>query len=266
MALLSGARYRIRYVRHHRRWFNHYFTHLVDPENFLGKQVTEYYWGVTSPLGLKIGNLKPVLVVPPERKERANAALREAQVPLDKPLVAVHPFSRWGHKEWPIDRFASLVERIRAKYDCGVVITGSPEERPRAEELIQRCKTDAYNLAGKTSLGELAGVLQLCRFVLGVDTAAIHMAAGVGTPTLTIYGPSDPSIWKPLGDRHHVVAKDLPCVPCMRHDCKKGDGSRCLEDLTTDEVWKKADVLLSSYLRGDGSPLDEHGKGKMRRA
>ena len=87
---------------------------------------------------------------------------------------------------------------------------------------------------------------------MGVNTAAIHMATGVGVPTLTIYGPSDPAIWKPPSEKHHVVRKSLPCLPCRLHGCSQSSVSSCLDELTADEVWEELDALLSMYLSSKG--------------
>jgi len=69
-----------------------------------------------------------------------------------------------------------------------------------------------------------------------VDSAAPHIAAAVGTPTITIYGPSDWRDWAPVGDKHQVVTSDMDCSPCHRKGCDGQGHSRCLEAISIAEV------------------------------
>ena len=117
-----------------------------------------------------------------------------------------------------------------------VVVVGSPAERERAAELIGACSGSVCNLAGKTTLAELAGVLHLSRLHIGVDSAAPHIAAAVGTSTVTLYGPSDWRYWAPPGKHHRVVVPDMECVPCHRKGCDDRGISRCLDTLTVERV------------------------------
>ncbi len=91
-------------------------------------------------------------------------------------------------------------------------------------------------MAGETTLGELAALLRLSRLHVGVDSAAPHIAAAVGTPTITLYGPSDWRDWAPVGDKHHVVKSDMDCSPCHRKGCEGSGRSRCLENIPIERV------------------------------
>ena len=104
------------------------------------------------------------------------------------------------------------------------------------ENWRDKCSGVVYNLAGKTTLAELAGVLSLSGFHLGVDSAAPHIAAAVGTPTLTIFGPSDWRDWAPVGDKHRVVVSNMDCVPCYKKGCNGSERSICLETLEVKTV------------------------------
>ena len=117
-----------------------------------------------------------------------------------------------------------------------IIITGSLDERERADEIIKKCQRNTYNLAGKTSIGTLAAVFKRCRLFIGVDSAGVHIAAAVGLPTVCIFGPSSYIDWAPRGKQHCAVRKDLPCVPCQDKGCQGSEISRCLEELTFEEV------------------------------
>ena len=102
--------------------------------------------------------------------------------------------------------------------------------------MVETGSAAVYNLAGKTTLVELAGLLRLSALHLGVDSAAPHIAAAVGTPTITIYGPSDWREWAPIGEHHRVVVPPMECVPCRQKGCDGKEWSRCLETLETGQV------------------------------
>ena len=122
------------------------------------------------------------------------------------------------------------------EFHVATVVVGGKDERIRAAELVKTGSAVVYNLAGKTTLVELAGLLRLSALHLGVDSAAPHIAAAVGTPTITIYGPSDWREWAPIGEHHRVVVPPMECVPCRQKGCDGKEWSRCLETLETGQV------------------------------
>jgi heptosyltransferase-3 len=220
----------------------------VRPENELSQYSAEHNLNIISPFGLSTSNRLPHLAVTSEKREKAISLLRKEDVPLDKPLIAFHPFSLWSYKEWGINKGVSLIDYLGMKHGFSVVVTGSLEEQPRADQLLSGCKTRIFNLAGKTSIGELPAVLKLCRLFLGVDTAALHIAAAVGVPTVGIFGPSSPISWAPRGPQHIVIAKTMECVPCRQKGCQNNEVSRCLEELTIEEVKEKVDEHIKRLL------------------
>ena len=147
------------------------------------------------------------------------------------PWVTLNPFSRWPYKEWDVKKWAQIIDWLWKEYKIATVVVGAATEHERAGKTVQAYPGKSYNLAGKTSLAELAGVLSLSRLHIGVDSAAPHIAAAVGTPTITLYGPSDWRDWAPVGDRHRVVVPDMDCVPCHKKGCNGNGRSECLETL-----------------------------------
>lgn len=247
MARLSGAPMRIgRFAEDGRLWRNRMFTTLVQPENELMQYAAEHNLNILSPLHLDVGDRLPRMTVPPHRREAALALWSRERVASDRPVIAFHPFSLWKYKEWRMDACARVVDTIQLSYGAAVVITGAPDERDRAEQLVALCQTRPINLAGKTSIGELAAVLSLCRGFIGVDTAALHIAAAVGIPTLGIFGPSSQACWAPRGDRHEVISSILSCVPCRQKGCQNSEISRCLDTLTFDDVQEKLRQFMTA--------------------
>jgi len=184
LSFLSGARLRVgRYRGDGKLWRNRLFTHLIRPENELCQYSSLHNLNILAPLELRIGDTSPQLTVTKEKERSAADILRRQKVPLDRPIIAIHPFSRWGYKEWPIGNYIELINDIGSRHGVSILMTGSDDERHRAAEIVKRSQIDVYSLAGKTSIGELAAVLKRCSLLIGIDSAPVHIAAAVGIPT-----------------------------------------------------------------------------------
>ena len=248
LAFLSGAKERVGFLDPDGLWRNRLFTHLYRLEYRLPQHVSAYYSSLLRAHGLTLSEAAPEMRVPPEMRQRAAKILQAEGAPAELPVIAIQPFSLWRYKEWDIDKLVLLAKRILANCRASIAITGSPDERSRAEDIVGRFGPDTphvYNLAGKTSLGELSALISACRLFIGLDSAGVHIAAAVGTPTVTIFGPSAPASWAPIGESHAFVQKDLPCVPCRQKGCDGSGISRCLEELEVDEVWTTVRTQLN---------------------
>jgi predicted lipopolysaccharide heptosyltransferase III len=218
-------------------WRNYLFTHCVvasAPVHTRG--ATDQSLRIVRELGIDSEDIIPRLWIADAVKRRVQDILIDEKVNHLKHWITINPFSRWQYKEWNDHKWIEIINWLWRDYAIPVIIIGSPEEKPRAEVLLQQCEAMVFNLAGKTTLEELAGVLSLSRFHVGVDSAAPHIAAATGTPTITIYGPSDWKDWAPLGKDHQVILPDRDCVPCHNKGCDGNGWSQCLEELNPDQV------------------------------
>ena len=237
LAFLSGARQRIGFYAYDGKlWRNRVFTNLALLKGKPGQHMVEYYLKLLTVYNIKTENIRPEINVPGEKQQAASALFRQEKIPSDMPVIAIQPFSLWQYKEWETDKYIRLINWIGAEYKMPVIITGSPDERKRAEKIIKDCKQRVFNLAGKTSIGIFAAVLKTSVLFIGGDSSGMHIAAAVGTPTVSIFGPASSVAWAPRGKGHRVVYKDLTCLPCNQKGCQGSGISRCLEELTVDEV------------------------------
>ena len=249
IALLSGARTRIaRFANDGTLWRNRVFTHLVRPTRENIQYAAQHNLNIMAPFGLVETDPRPNISVPRRRRKKAEAIFDKAQIPRDPPLVAIHPFSLWKYKEWGLFEMSALLDRVQTEYHCNLLVTGAPNERTRAKDLIGICNRKPYNLAGKTSIGELPAVFEACSLFIGVDTAALHIAAAVGIPTVGLFGPSSWTNWAPRGRDHLVVKKGLPCQPCSQKGCDGSENSRCLGELTAQETHTMMKRILDTIL------------------
>jgi len=159
----------------------------------------------------------------------------------DRPLVVLHPGARWASKLWPPASWARLAEWFHGQ-GFQVALTGSRADQELAAGITAQCRAPLLNLAGRTSLAQLAGILRKARLAVTTDTGAMHLAAALGTPVAALFGPTAPWRTGPFGEGHQVVRLGLPCSPCFKRQCPS---PRCLHDLSPEMVEAACEKILS---------------------
>lgn len=165
-------------------------------------------------------------------------------VSLSDRLIALNLGTTWRTKRWDIANFVEVIEQIaRRTPDTRVVLTGSSTETELAAALPT--SLPAINLVGKTSILQLGALLERCEICLTCDSGPMHIAAAVGTPTIALFGPTDPVRHKPYGAGHTVVEKPVVCRPCYRRMCHRQDAPHlCMTEIDPAEVVKTLEIKL----------------------
>lgn len=116
--------------------------------------------------------------------------------------VAIHPGSGAAQKCWPTSHFAAVIERLWQQ-NRSVLLLAGPADSERVHDVLQQLSSPPtpvmLKLLTNAPLMELARQLQLCRCYLGNDSGITHLAAMLGIPTIAIFGPTDPAVWRPVG-------------------------------------------------------------------
>jgi len=124
-----------------------------------------------------------------------------------RPCVALIPGAARGpSKRWPMEHFAEAGKAVARKKDCRILLLGTEAETGLCADIAHKIGPAALNLAGRTSLMELAALLASCHAAVANDSGGMHLAAGVGTPVVAVFGMTDPAETGPLGQGHRVVA------------------------------------------------------------
>jgi heptosyltransferase-2 len=186
---------------------------------------------------------------PPEFCLGAGATERVAQWLAERglaaaPLAALAPGAAHATKRWPIAHWSALGERLRAAGYRPVVV-GGPEDRGLAQQLVTG---DAASAAGEFSLQETGALLQRARVVVSGDTGIMHMATGVGTPVVALFGPTVGQFgFFPYVAPSVVLERTLDCRPCSATGtaaCPLGH-HRCLADIMPAEVAAAVNRLVA---------------------
>ena len=188
-------------------------------------------------LGME-GPTELVVSPPPEELERMRAALG------DEPSVGIVLGAEWKASCWPLEAHLELASRA-SEAGLRPVLVGGQEDRPLADEFQAKSKVRALDLVGRTAVETLCA-LSLLRVAYGGDAGWVHAARAVGTPTLLLFGPTDPGAHL-LEYFAQALRVGLDCQPCGQQawkGCPLGH-SDCLRKLEVDRVWGALSSLLA---------------------
>ncbi|MBW2217701.1 MAG: lipopolysaccharide heptosyltransferase II [Deltaproteobacteria bacterium] len=162
--------------------------------------------------------------------------------PAKRPLIAINPMARWQTKLWKAESFAALADRLCEELSCRIVFTGSGQDRAVIEEISEMMKECPINLAGRTSLKELAYLYSICDVLITTDTGPMHIAAAMGCRVIALFGPTDPLRTGPYGREHNVIRTDMECSPCFKKDCEH---MNCMKQITVEKCFNAVNRFLN---------------------
>jgi heptosyltransferase-2 len=195
--------------------------------------VPERYFEAARGLDVQPDGGPPEFFLAPAARERVTRWLAERGLD-QKPFAALAPGAAHATKRWPLRHWRDLTERLR-QLGYGLVALGGAADR----ELAGALGSTVANAAGEFTLQETGACLARAAVLISGDTGVMHMATGVGTRVVALFGPTvEPFGFFPYGGRAVVVERDLTCRPCSTmgtERCPLGH-HRCLEDVLPDEV------------------------------
>lgn len=153
-------------------------------------------------------------------------------------FAVLMPGANWPTKRWPVERFAALVPALRERFGLKSVVAGGPE----TVGLAQQIPAD-FSAVAKTNLRQLVALLEKADLVIANDSGPMHIAAALGRPLVTPYGPTNPLRTGPYRRDDSVVRLDIPCSPCYSRRCSH---QSCLAWLGIDPVLAMVEEQLDS--------------------
>ncbi len=183
-------------------------------------------------LGTARTNEAPHLQLTPELIARAHNLLgtpESARQSRDRQLpgwIAVMPGAAYGPaKRWPAERFAAAARQLKDRLQCNIVAIGSAEEHELCAIVARDAGPESLNLAGRTTLPELAAVLAQCRLALTNDSGGMHLATAMGIPVTAVFGITDPVRTGPLGAAARVIQDSANRSRDLRRDSPEARAS-----------------------------------------
>jgi heptosyltransferase-2 len=148
----------------------------------------------------------PTLDISDERKEQARKMLIDAGAgSAGRTVVFVAGSANSPEKRWPAENFASLAVSLSNNFSANVVLLGSKDDKLVSDQIAGLCAAPLIDLTGSTSLGEAAAILSVADLVVSNDTGLAHVAPAVGTPTVVIFGPTNPTNTRPYSNLAEII-------------------------------------------------------------
>jgi len=219
-------------------------THVV-PFNKIKHRV-EYHLDIVRFLGAGAGKFEWDMYLTTEERNSGKALLTTQGIADSDAVVGIHPGGRKGLKCWSARKYAEVSDWIISKYNAKVIFTGSGEEIKLIEDIMGKMSAKAVSLAGKTDLRILASLLERFNLFICNDSAPLHIASAIKTPTVAIFGPSKSNETGPYGNIHRVVEKDFPCrYTCDEDVCLNKINNECMNAITPEDLFNAVKDIMN---------------------
>ncbi len=222
VSFLAGIPMRVGYAR---KW-PFLLTHKIKDEKYLGlKHEIEYNLELVNCIGADTKDKSLSLKIDNGAIDALSGYFKDAAN-----LVAIHPFTSDPIKQWPLNNFRELANRLKLQFNTTVVIIAGEKESIKNRDFLNRLDSGIINLSGKTTLVQLAALLKKCRLLVSGDSGPVHLACAVNTPVIAIFRNDIPGKtakrWGPWHGQSRVIEKND------------------LSKITVDEVFKKVKEVV----------------------
>lgn len=210
---------------------------VASPEDKENEHQVVTYKRLLEPLGIPPSDTKPRLYLDPAEVAAAKERLKKWGItPGRNPVVGINPGAAYGSaKCWLPERFKAVTKRLAQDPEVYVLYFGDSLTAKLVSDICSGMPERVINLAGKTTLSELAATLSLCSVLLSNDSGPMHMAAALKVPLVALFGSTSKIKTGPYGSGQ-VIYKKVACSPCYKRTCPID--FRCMTSISADEVFE----------------------------
>ena len=219
-----------------------YVSHPIKGAHASG-HIVERYLDVARALGCRVDEVRFPVAVSPAEAASADALLAAEGVREDNRFAVLAIGANWPNKRWPVKYFAVLADWLYSEKLIPVLVGGGRLDESLVRDIETLTEVPPVNLVGRTSLKKLAHIFKRADLVLGGDTGPVHLAAGLGTKTVMLMGPTDANRNGPYGQQENAMEIPRSCKACWKRRCPKG--LDCLAILSVEEVKGKIRAVLA---------------------
>lgn len=215
-----------------------------------GLGINENEW---SELNIGFDNNCEIFLSPAEMTAAENK-LNSLNPNPDKPLICIQATAGWKAKEWNEENYSALIRGLMSSGQEFVMI-GSDEDAEINYRILDAVSPDLRKHFLSLPLKVNAAVIKMSDLFIGSDSIGLHLAGAMGTPTIGLFGPTNPSFSNPYGEIHKVIYKKLFCSAadseqyCTRNAGKTCPDIVCMKNVNPDEVMKNSEFLLVKYFK-----------------
>ena len=232
LTFLSGSKYRVGTPARGRSYA--YNMKVSAPKEIL--YAPKVHLLVMKGAGVEDGDLKPEIFIPEQLQKDAEKFLFESGV-SGQNAVGLNPFTNFETRSWGISKFAELSDALVKEGNKVVLLWGPGDDTAGFMKIAK----EQIMLAPKTDIKQLGALAARLKLVITTNTFTKHITAAVGTPTLTIYGATNPKAWEPEDKRSAYIWAGVDCQPCEKNSC---EDLKCIKNISVKEVLEKANLLL----------------------
>jgi lipopolysaccharide heptosyltransferase I len=244
MTLATGAPRRVGLscAREGSRWF---YTDVV-PADTEGIHALERNWRMAEAFAAGSQDKQFRLSIDEEAKQW----LKEELHGYARPWLAVGVGARWQTKRWPPEHFAELLRRAQKRFGGTVLFVGREDESALAKKTMAMLEGPACDFSGRTTLPQLAALLNEADLMLANDTGPLHLAAALGRPVLAPYTCTQARRHGPFGQLDRAVETTIWCRGSYRRRCHRLE---CMDELEPDRLWPILFEMLFTWQKQNGS-------------
>jgi len=234
---VSGAPDRIGFASVNAKELNHRFaTRHIEPQPRMRLKLMQYQ-AFGDALGIAPAPIAFGLALPADERARVSELIAAAP----HPRLAVILGSSWPSRLYFPEMIAAAIRELARPKDSRAfhpILIGGPDETALAAQVISELAQIAVtNLAGCTGLRDLIGIFDECDAAFGPDSGPMHIAAAVGCPIVSLWGPTAPERSAPWGNERYVICGEIPCHPCYLRECPVG--RECMRRINPLEIARK---------------------------
>jgi heptosyltransferase-3 len=233
----SGAQWRVGVDFAERRWA---YNVAVTPDAG-NRYVADAKLDLLRALQLEVAGTELERIIVPEHR-----TLRVRQFVDTLPTVGLRiimaPTSRRQARRWRLEGYAELGDALVDRYQATLILAWGPGEQDVVDAIAARMR-NAVRRPPLLDLKELAYLCERSDLMIGNDNGPKHVAIAMGTPTLTVYGPSDDSKWSPRSERHVAIKVMVPCICCGGRECGTHE---CMEQLSAELILARFQSMLGT--------------------
>lgn len=160
----------------------------------------------------------------------------------DRLIVAISPGAKSEIKKWPKGNYIELKDRLIKQLNAQIIMIGDHTDSLLIKDIVISDRNNIIDLSGRTTLCQLASLLEYCDLLITNDSAPLHIAGAVEAKVLAIFGPTDPRLYGPTGRKDRIIREKLSCSPCGKAQCEFEH--ECMRHVKVDKVFQAAKEIL----------------------
>lgn len=237
MTFLSGAKYKAGFPYRGRK----YAYNLYGPKERGKHHAALLHLEMLKSIGVSSERTKLLYDLTKKVKDVADEYFSKT-FSEDDFVVGLSPTGGWQSKKCSPEKLAETGFEIIKKYNAKILVIWGPSDFEDAIKIHQIIGNNSF-LAPDTSLSEMAALISKCKILIANDSGPMHISTAVGTPVLSIHGPTNPLHQGPFGEKHEWVQySELDCITCNLLECPRNH--ECFRDLPVTRIMEKVDSLI----------------------